>query len=405
MSFKIKDFPILKRKINGHRLVYLDSANTSLTPVPVVQAMDEYFLQYKSNIHRALYPTSEQATQRYEGARDKIQQFVGAKHREEIIFTKNATESINLVVNTWGRDHLRKGDMVVLSIAEHHSNIVPWQLLQKEKGFSIHYLDLDISGSITMAEYSNILKNEKVKCVAITHQSNVLGIINPVEKMIEMAHTKGAVVLIDGSQAAPHMVLDVAALNPDFYAFTGHKMMGPTGIGILYGRKKLLEEMPPFLGGGDMIRSVQTSGSTWNDLPHKFEAGTPNIAGVIGLGAAVQYLSTIGMREIERHDQQLLEYALEKMLAFPRLKVIGPKKTAHRGSLISFTMSGIHPHDMASMLGERGICVRAGNHCAQPLLEYYGLPASLRVSWYWYNTPRDIDAFLQGLREVQKKFK
>lgn len=398
------DFPIFGKKINGHPLVYLDSANTSLTPKHVVEKMDEYYNDYNANIHRSVYPLSERATAEYEGAREKIRRFIGASSSTEIIFTRNATESINLVALTWGRQHLKRGDAIVLSIMEHHSNIVPWQLLQKEKGFQIHYLSLLEDGSLNLEAYKRVLEQGNIKLVSLTHQSNVLGTINDVETLIEQAHQHSAKVLIDGAQSVPHRKVDLQKMNPDFFVFTGHKMLGPTGIGVLYAKEEILQTMSPFLGGGDMIRSVSIEGSTWNDLPHKFEAGTPNIAGAIGLGAAVDYLEGIGMNQIETYEQQLLEEALEKMKKVPDLTILGSQNTEHRGAVISFLLKGMHPHDAATLLGEQGICVRAGNHCAQPLMEYLKAPASLRISFACYNTSDDIDRFIQGLEHVRKTF-
>jgi cysteine desulfurase/selenocysteine lyase len=398
------DFPILKQNINAHSLVYLDSANTSLTPVQVVQKMDEYYSEYNANIHRSVYPLSERATAEYEGAREKVRRFIGAKSTKEIIFTRNATESINLVAQSWGRQHLHKGDAIVLSIMEHHSNIVPWQLLQKEKGFHIHYLSLTPDGRLNMDAYKRVIQNKNIKLVSLIHQSNVLGTVNDVKSITDLAHKRGILTLIDAAQSVPHQKVDLKKIKADFFVFTGHKMLGPTGIGVLYGREELLRNMTPFLGGGDMIRSVSIEGSTWADLPHKFEAGTPNIAGAIGLGAAIDYLENIGMKNVHDYEQKLLETALKKMGAIPEISVIGPEKVQNRGAVIAFNFAGVHAHDVATLLGEQGICVRAGNHCAQPLLDYLKVPASVRVSFYLYNTLEDIDRLIQGLQQVKKTF-
>ncbi len=398
------DFSILKRKISGYRLVYLDSTNTSLTPISVVKAMDDYYHGYRANIHRAVYPLSEEATAAYEGAREKVRAFIGAKTVREIIFTRNATEAINLVAQSWGRVNLGKSDIVVLSLMEHHSNIVPWQLLQQEKKFQIVYLSVTKEGKLDLAELKKVLKTEKVKLISLVHQSNVLGTINPVKEIVRLGHHSGAKVLIDGAQAAAHFPVNVSKIDADFYIFTGHKMLGPTGIGVLYGQEKLLEAMHPFLGGGDMIRSVRTEGSTWNDLPHKFEAGTPNIAGAIGLGAAIDYLNQRGMKKIYAQEKKLLTYALKKMKNIPEIRILGPASAKDRGSVIAFHLPAIHPHDLATLLGERGICVRAGNHCAQPLHDFLGLSATTRASLYLYNSHRDIDALVKGIREVQNIF-
>lgn len=398
------DFPILQQSINGHRLVYLDNTNTSLTPNQVLQKTNEYYQEYNANIHRAVYSLSERATTEYEAAREKVRAFINAASIKEIIFTRNATESINLVAQTWGRKNLQAGDTVILSIMEHHSNIVPWQLLQKEKGFNIRYVSLTEEGRINMEAYERILKTEKVKLVSIIHQSNVLGTINPVKKMTQLAHQHGAKMMIDAAQSIPHMKVDVQDLNADFFVFTGHKMCGPTGIGVLQARAELLEEMPPFMGGGDMIRSVQIGGSEWNDLPYKFEAGTPNIAGAIGLGAAIDYLNSIGMEKIHQMEQELLEYALKRIQEIPHLTIYGPKFMEDRGAIISFSVAGIHPHDLATILGEQGVCVRAGNHCAQPLMEFLNVPATTRISLYFYNTKENIDAFIEGVKSAQQLF-
>jgi len=398
------DFPILKKTVDGHRLVYLDNTNTSLTPNQVIEKMNQYYTDYNANIHRAVYSLSETATTEYEAAREKVRNFINAASTKEIVFTRNATEAINLIVQTWGRKNLKAGDTVILSIMEHHSNIVPWQLLQKEKGFNIRYLSLTEDGRLNLDAYERILKTEPVKMVSVVHQSNVLGTINPVKKMTQLAHQYGAKMMIDGAQSVPHMKVDVQDLDSDFFVFTGHKMCGPTGIGVLQTKAGILEAMPPFLGGGDMIRSVQIAGSEWNDLPYKFEAGTPNIAGVIGLGAAVDYLESIGMKKIQDQEMELLEYALEHMKKIKDLKIYGPLDGKDRGAIISFSLAGIHPHDLATVLGERGVCVRAGNHCAQPLMEFLRVSATTRISLAFYNTKEDIDAFIEGVQHAQSMF-
>ncbi|MGE3341269.1 MAG: cysteine desulfurase [Candidatus Altimarinota bacterium] len=385
-------------------MIYFDNTNTSLTPIQVVQKMDEYYEAYNANIHRAVYSLSERATTEYENAREKIRAFINARSTKEIVFTRNATESINLVAQTWGRTNLKEGDTVILSIMEHHSNIVPWQLLQKEKGFHLRYLSLTEEGRLNLEAYERILKTEKVKLVSLIHQSNVLGTMNPSEQLAQLAHQHGAKILIDGAQSVPHMKVDVQAIDADFFVFTGHKMCGPTGIGVLHAKEELLHEMPPFMGGGDMIRSVQITGSEWNDLPYKFEAGTPNIAGAIGLGAAVDYLNSIGMEHIHEKEQELLSHALKMMKEIPQLTIHGPLNEKDRGAIISFSLSGIHPHDLATILGEKGICVRAGNHCAQPLMEFLNVPATTRISFYFYNTKEEIDAFIQELQSAQSMF-
>lgn len=399
-----QDFPILEQTVNGHPLTYLDSSNTSLTPIQVTKAMDEYYHEYNANVHRALYHLSEKATQAVEDAREKVQAFINADSKQEIIFTKNGTESLNLIVQTWGRENLKKGDVVVLSVMEHHSNIVPWQILQKENDFEIRYLSLTSEGRLDVEEYKSILKNEKVRIVSLVHESNVLGTINPVKDLILLAHEQGALFMLDACQSVAHMPLDVQDLDADFVVMTGHKMLGPTGIGVLYGKKTLLENMPPWIGGGDMIRSVTLEGSSWNDLPYKFEAGTPNISGIIGLGAAIDYLQKIGMDKIYQHEEELGQYTLQALTKIPNLRLLGPQDMKDRGSIFSFDLPGLHPHDLAAILAERGICIRAGNHCAQPLMEYLHVPATSRVSLFWYTTQSDIDRLIEGIQHAQSLF-
>jgi len=394
------DFPILSQQ----SLCYLDSANTALTPEPVLAAMDEYYRDYNANIHRGIYPISEKATAKHEAARAKVQQFLGASSSEEIVFTRNATEAINLVVNTWGRQNLKKNDGVLLSVMEHHSNIVPWQILQKEIGFTIHFVNIDNEGVIDQEQYQDILKKENIKMVGIIHQSNTLGSINPVKDMVKIAHDSGALTLVDGAQSVVHMSVDVQDIDSDFFVFTGHKLYGPTGIGVLYGKKQHLQDMPPFMGGGEMIRTVTKDESSWNDLPYKFEAGTPNIAGAIGLRAAIDYINEIGMDAIVKHEQELTTVLLEKLSDIEGLTIYGSHSPDNRGATVSFSLEGIHPHDIASILGEEGICVRARNHCAQPLMEYLGVHATTRASLGLYNTTEDIDRLVEGLRQVQKIF-
>ncbi|MDP3976006.1 MAG: cysteine desulfurase [bacterium] len=395
-----KDFPILE----SGQLAYLDSSNTSLTPLQVTQAMDAYYHQYNANIHRAVYPIAERATEEYENAREKLRAFIGAESVQELVFTRNATEAINLVARTWGTKNLGEGDLVVLSIMEHHSNIVPWQMLQVEKKFQIHFVSLTEEGRLDMSDLKKVLESGRVKLVALSHKSNVLGVENPVQTIVQLAHEVGAKVLLDGSQAVPHLPVDVREIGSDFYAFTGHKMCGPTGIGVLYAKRKLLEAMPPFLGGGEMIRTVETSGSTWNDLPYKFEAGTQNIAGAIGLGAAVDYLQRLDMKNIQKYEQQLLQLALQKLQQVKGLRIFGPLDTKERGAAVSFELKGIHPHDLATILGERGVCVRAGHHCAMPLMKHLQVPATTRMSLYFYNTEEEIDRLIRGIEEARRLF-
>ncbi len=399
-----KDFPILQKSHNGHHLAYLDSANTSLTPEPVLASMNTYYREYNANIHRAVYPLSEKATSMHEEARQKVSSFVNAASSKEIVFTRNATEALNLVIQTWGNENLKKGDTVVLSIMEHHSNIVPWQILQKKRGFSIEFIGVDEEGSLKISDLERFLEKKKVKIVSITHQSNTLGTINPIKEITRLSHEYGALVMVDACQSVPHMPIDVQDIGADFLAFTGHKMYGPTGIGVLYGKELLLQEMPPFLAGGEMIRSVSKERSTWNDLPYKFEAGTPNIAGAIGLGAAIDYIQSIGLENIQKREAELIKYALEAFLEIDGLKIYGPQDFKKRGAVFSFEISGIHPHDLATILGEENICIRAGNHCAQPLMEELGVSATSRMSFSFYNTEADIDRAIAAIKKAQQLF-
>jgi len=401
---KIKeDFPILRRKIhNGKRLVYLDSAATSQKPRSIVQAMDNYYNQNNANVHRGIHLLAEEATQMYELARKKIADFVEVKDPSQIIFTRNTTESINLIARTWGWKFLDEGDVILITEMEHHSNIVPWFSLAEERKLSVKFIRITNEGKLDLKHYQGLLKlNPKV--VAFTHMSNVLGTINPAKEIIKSAHKAGAITVIDGAQSIPHFSVSIDDLDADFYAFSAHKMCGPTGIGILFGKKDLLEKMPPFLGGGDMIKKVTFNGFTTNSIPHKFEAGTPAIAQAIGFGAAVDYLSSIGMEKIFAHEKALVSYAMESLSDIPGLKIIGPL-AEDRGGIISFVLDQIHPHDVAQILDESGIAVRAGHHCAMPLHEKFHLAASTRASFYLYNTKDDIDKLKKGLQHVRKVF-
>lgn len=400
----LKDFPLLKEKRNGHPLAYLDSANTSLTPEPVIAAMDEYYRKYNANIHRGIYPLSEIATAKHEEAREKVRSFINAPSAKEVVFTRNATEALNLVVQTWGRQELTEKDSIILSMMEHHSNIVPWQILQKEIGFQIIFIEIDEDGRLKMDQLETELKEHQVKMISIAHQSNTLGTINPINKIAKLAHEYGALIMIDACQSVPHMSVDVQDVDADFLVFTGHKLCGPTGIGVLYGKESLLEKMPPFLGGGEMIRTVTKEGATWNDLPYKFEAGTPNIAGAIGLGAAIDYLESLVMKNIQQQEQELGTYTLQKLKSIDGLKIYGPQEMNERGSVFSFEVSGIHPHDLATILGEENICIRAGNHCAQPLMEYLGVAATSRLSLSFYNSKEDIDRCREAIIKAQTLF-
>jgi len=392
------DFPALSRTVHGRPLVFLDSAASSQKPLPVLEAMERVYRECYANVHRGIYAFSEEATLAYENARDRVASFINAPVREGIIFTRNTTEAINLVAYAWGRMNIRSGDRILLTEMEHHSNLVPWQLLAQEKGAQLVYLPITDDGLLRMDLLDSLL-DERVKLVAVTMMSNVLGTVNPVKEIICRAHAAGAVVLVDAAQSVPHMPVDVQDLDCDFLAFSGHKMCGPTGIGVLYGKEALLEAMPPFLGGGDMIRKVEWESATWNRLPWKFEAGTPAFVEGIGLGAAVDYLTGIGMEAIAAHERELTAYAMERLSALPGLNIIGPP--AHqRGGVVAFTFRGIHPHDVAHMLDMEGIAVRAGHHCAQPLHRRLGLTATVRASFYLYNTAEEVDALARALERI-----
>ncbi len=398
------DFPILSEKHHDDvPLIYLDNAASSQKPLKVIEAIDTYYRTYNANVHRGVHKLSEQATKAYEDARIKIRRFINAGSKREIIFTRGTTEGINLVAQTWGRVNLGVGDVVLSTVMEHHSNIVPWQILAAEKGFTIKYIPILEDGTLDMGAYAALLRDNSVKLVVVVHVSNVLGTVNPVAEMIQQAHAAGALALVDGAQSIPHMPVDVKALDVDFFAFSGHKMIGPTGIGILYGKREHLEAMPPWMGGGDMIETVRLEGSTWNELPYKFEAGTPIIAGAIGLGYAVDYLSELGMDKIHAHEQTITAYALERLSEVPGLKLYGPD-AAQKGAVAAFSFEGIHPHDLAQILDSGGIAVRAGHHCAMPLHTHLGIPATTRASFYLYNTTQEVDALIEGLYKSKKTF-
>ncbi len=397
-----EDFPILQQSIHGKPLVYLDSAATSQKPESVLRALDTYYRTTNANIHRGIYQLAEQATEEYEGARKRVQKFINAKSWREVIWTRNTTEALNLVAYSYGRANVNAGDEIVISLLEHHSNIVPWQLLAQEKGATLKHIPIDGQGRLALDDLDALI-TPKTKIVAVTMMSNVTGAITPLDKIIARAHAVGAVVVVDAAQGAPHMQIDVQALDADFIAFSGHKMLGPF-VGVLYGKRALLEAMPPFMGGGDMIRRVGLYESTWNDLPYKFEAGTPAIAEAIGIGAAVDYLNELGMGNVREHEVELTTYALEKLQEVPTLRVIGPTHAAERGGLAAFELPGVHPHDIAAVLDRDGICIRAGHHCAQPLHDYYDLPSTARASFYVYNTPEEIDTLVASLHNVHKLF-
>ncbi len=396
------DFPVLQRLVNGVPLIYLDNAATSQKPIQVIRAIEDYYETYNANVHRGLHALSEEATAAYEGARKRIARFINAPSYREVIFTRNATEAINLVAYSWGSENVRAGDEIIVTDMEHHSNIVPWQLLAQRAKAKLHFVPVTPEGYLDLAVFETLL-NERTRMVAFTGMSNVLGTITPARDIIARAHSAGALALVDASQLVPHHGADVQALDADFLAFTGHKMCGPTGIGVLWGRRKLLEAMPPFLGGGDMIKEVHHDASRWNDLPWKFEAGTPSIAEGIGMGAAVDYLNAIGLDKIRAHERVLTAYALERLSAIRGLSLYGPP-AEDRGGVVSFNLEGIHPHDLATLLDQRGIAIRAGQHCAQPLVESLGAHSTARASFYLYTTQAEIDALAEGLAAAQAVF-
>lgn len=397
------DFPILSREVHpGKPLIYLDSTASAQKPLSVINAMGDFFRKSNANIHRGVHTLAEESTAAYELAREKIARFIGAGKAHEIVYTRNTTESINLVMQTWGRTHLQAGDLVILTEMEHHSNLVPWQMLAAEKQVILEFVPVLENGLLDLDAYASLLTRGP-KLVAFTHMSNVLGTINPAREMIAQAHQAGAIVLVDGAQSVPHFSVNVQDLDADFLAFSGHKMCGPTGIGILYGKEQLLDRMPPFLGGGDMIRKVFLRTFTPNGLPHKFEAGTPAIGEAIGLGVAVDYLQQIGMDAIAQHEHAVTNYALNRIEDIAGLKVFGEQRE-NRGGVISFTFEGVHPHDVAQILDLDGIAVRAGHHCAMPLHEKFGIPATTRASFYLYNTEQEVDALVASLKKVSKIF-
>ena len=395
------DFPILKLQVNGKQLVYLDNAASSQMPHQVIDRLARYQSTQHANINRAVHTLSEIATNEFEEARRKLQHFIHAREEREVIFTSGTTDAINLVMHGYGRKFIGRGDEIILTTLEHHSNIVPWQMLAEEKGATIRVVPVNDAGELVIDDYEKLF-NEHTKFVSVMHVSNALGTINPIKQMIAFAHERGVPVLVDGAQAAPHMQVDVQDLDCDFYAFSGHKLCGPTGIGILYGKAALLERMQPFKGGGDMILSVTFEKTTYNTIPHKFEAGTPPIAAAIGLGAAVDYLSAIGMDAIARHELGLLNYASEQMARLPDVRIIGTAE--HKAAVLSFVVDGVHPHDIGTLLNEEGIAVRTGHHCAQPVMQRFKLPATSRASFAFYNNMAEVDALIAGIRTVQKVF-
>jgi cysteine desulfurase/selenocysteine lyase len=395
------DFPILRQRVHGRPLVYLDNAATSQKPQVVIDAIRRYYERDNANIHRGIHFLSEHATEEHEAARRSVQAFLNAQDASEIIFVRGATEAINLVAQSYGRTRVGTGDEVLITAMEHHSNIVPWQILCEEKGANLKVAPINDSGELLLDEFAKLL-GPRTKMVAVAHVSNALGTVNPVRRIIELAHQQNTPVLVDGAQAVPHFPVDVQALDCDFYAFSGHKLYGPTGIGVLYGKSALLDAMPPYQGGGDMIRSVTFEKTIYNKLPYKFEAGTPHIAGAVGLGAAVAYVNGLGMENFAAHERDLLAYATEAVSAIPGVRLIGTAK--EKAAVLSFTLDAIHPHDIGTILDQEGIAIRTGHHCAQPVMQRFGIPATARASFAVYNTREEIDALVEGIFKVQKVF-
>lgn len=393
-------FPILHQDVNGHPLVYFDSAATSQKPLPVIEALDRYYREYNSNVHRGVHTLGTKATDAYEGAREKVRRFLNAQSAQEIIFTRGTTASLNLVASSYGRANVKEGDEIVITYMEHHSNLIPWQQLAKQTGATLKYIPMQEDGTIDLRDVEATV-TEAAKIVAIAHVSNVLGTINPVREIARIAHERGAVVVVDAAQSAPHMKVDVQELDCDFLALSGHKMCGPTGIGVLYGKKKWLEQMEPVEFGGEMIDFVELYDSTWKELPWKFEGGTPIIAGAIGLGAAIDFLEQVGLDAIAAHEHELAQYALERLAGIDGVTVYGPKE---RAGLVTFNIDGVHPHDVATVLDAEGIAIRAGHHCAQPLMKWLGVTATARASFYLYNTKEEIDAFIAALQKAKEYF-
>jgi cysteine desulfurase/selenocysteine lyase len=396
-----KDFPVLHQQVHGKPLVYLDNAASAQVPQAVIDAISKYYAHDRANVHRGVHELSQRATDDYEGARIEIQRFIGAADHREIIYTRGATESINLVAQTFVRPRLKAGDEIVISAMEHHSNIVPWQMLRDEYGAKLRIAPINDDGELLFAEFEKLL-NERTRLVSINHVSNALGTVNPVRDVIASAHSRNIPVLLDGAQAIPHLSVDVRELGCDFYAFSGHKLFGPNGIGILYGKRELLEAMPPYQGGGDMISSVTFEKTIYNELPYKFEAGTPNVSGAIGLGAAVRYLNGIGMDRIAAYEKELLDYATRKVSAIPGVRLIGTAR--EKASVVSFVVEGVHPHDVGTVLDREGVAVRAGHHCAQPVMQRFNVPATSRASLAFYNTRAEIDALVDAIGKVKEIF-
>ena len=396
-----EDFPLLKQTVNGKPLVYLDNAATSQKPQSVIDALVRYYTTVNSNVHRGVHTLSQLATDDYEAARSKARKFINAAEDHELIYVRGTTEGINLVAQTFGRQNIGQGDEIIISCLEHHSNIVPWQILCEEKGAQLKIAPINDSGELLIDEYEKLL-SPRTKLVSIVHQSNALGTINPMEAIIEMAHSRGVPVLVDGAQSAPHMAIDVQQMGCEFFVFSAHKLFGPTGIGILYGKSEYLNAMPPYQAGGEMIRSVSFEKTTYNVLPHKFEAGTPNIAGAIGLGAAIDYLNDLGMDKINSYEKELLDYGTDCLSRIDRLQIIGTAK--EKGGILSFVLGDIHPHDIGTILDTEGIAIRTGHHCAQPVMQRFGIPATARASLAFYNTEAEIDSLVEGIHRVLEVF-
>ena len=396
-----KDFPILQRSINGRPLVYLDSGASSQRPLPVLRAVEEYETHSHANVHRGVHALSQAATEAFEGARERVRRFINARSTKEIIFTRGTTEGINLVAQSYARPRFKPGDEILITALEHHANIVPWQMVCEQTGCTLKVAPIDRRGELVFDEYQKLL-SPRTKLVAVAHVSNALGTVLPVKRIIDAAHAQGAVVLVDGAQAVPHSAVDVRALGCDFYVFSSHKIYGPTGIGVLYGRQELLDAMPPWQGGGDMILSVSFEKTTYNDLPYKFEAGTPNISGAVGMAAAMDYIEGLGIDKIAAHEQRLLQLATAELERIPGIEIIG--KAAHKAAVLSFTMEGVHPHDLGTILDTEGIAVRTGHHCAQPVMTFFGIPATARASFGVYNTEKDVASLVAGLQKVREVF-
>ncbi len=395
------DFPTLKQKINGNELVYLDNAATTQKPEKVIKALESYYRSINSNIHRGVHTLSIRATNAYEEARSKVAAFINAEHREEIIFVRGATEAINLVANSYVRPILKEGDQIIISQMEHHANIVPWQIICEQKKAELKIIPMNVKGELLIEEIEGMI-SEKTKFISINHVSNSLGTVNRIEDVIKIAHSNNIRIMIDGAQAVQHLSVDLIKLNPDFYCFSGHKVYAPTGIGVLYGKKELLEKMPPYQGGGDMIKSVTFEKTIYNDIPNRFEAGTPNIAGTIGLGASIDYLVSIGIENIAKHEKELLDYATQEIRKIEGVQIIG--NAIEKASVLSFVIEGIHPHDIGTILDKQGVAIRTGHHCTQPTMDFYGIPATARASFAIYNSRKDVDALINAVKKTIEVF-